>query len=84
MAVEPSTTAPDTTSQLETIRRELADLAAAAARLGGKHVEALAGDVQRYGENKLSDMEMEIRRNPSRSMLIAGGVGLIAGLWLSR
>ena len=37
-----------------------------------------------YGRNQLKSVEEEIRQKPGRSVLIAAGVGLLAGMLFSR
>jgi ElaB/YqjD/DUF883 family membrane-anchored ribosome-binding protein len=66
------------------LRADIAGLAESVKRLAAEQLGATSEEVQDKAMEKLGDVEAAIRRNPSQAVLIAAGVGFVAGLTLSR
>jgi ElaB/YqjD/DUF883 family membrane-anchored ribosome-binding protein len=69
--------APDYTVELEKLRKDLTRLAES---VGG----AVQGAVQERVQPMAREFEATIARNPTTSVLVAAGVGLLLGMIVSR
>jgi len=68
--------------------RELGDAATGAAREQVENVRGKAADFVGQGRDKFKDLEASLetrlREQPLKSMLVAGGIGFVLGLFLRR
>ena len=65
-------------SHLATLRKDIEELAGSVARAGSHQAERL----QDAADEKINTFETEIRRNPTKAVGIAFGLGLLVGLIL--
>ncbi len=76
--------ASDVGDNVSALREDISSLAESVKRLATEQLGSTVSDVQDKAKEKLSDIEAQIRRNPSQAALIAAGIGFVFGLILSR
>lgn len=69
---------------LETLKADLATLAASVQKLATNEFEHATQNVQDTAGEKVSEIEASIRKNPTQATLIAGGIGFVVGFLLTR
>lgn len=76
--------ASDVGDNVAALREDISSLAESVKRLATEQLGSSVEDVQDKAKEKISDIEAQIRRNPSQAALIAAGIGFVFGLILSR
>ena len=67
-------------SQTETVREDLRELGKITKDLAGEQIEVARKEVRQMEDNLLA----YVREKPVKSVLIAGGIGLVLGVLLAR
>ena len=76
--------AKEVKDDVDALRSDIASLASSVSKLASEKVGGAAGEAQAMAKEKLGDIELAIRQNPTQSALIAVGVGFLIGLVLTR
>lgn len=87
-SAQATATAQDATREMQdaygSIRADVADLASSVKKLAGAQLGDAVSDVSDVAQERLSQVEQSIRKNPTQAALIAAGVGFLVGLVLTR
>lgn len=69
---------------VETLKADINQLASTVQKLAAEQIGTTAGMVQERAQERISDLEAAIRRNPAQAAAIAAGAGFVVGLILTR
>ncbi len=78
------TPAPDATDSYEAIKSDISNLTDSVRKLASDHMGTAVEGAQDQVKQKLSDIELSIRKNPTQAALVAAGIGFLVGLVMIR
>jgi ElaB/YqjD/DUF883 family membrane-anchored ribosome-binding protein len=69
---------------VDDLKSELSQLASTVQKLAADQFGEAAEAAQQQAANKVSDLEVAIRKNPTQAAAVAAGIGFLIGLVLTR